>query len=180
MDAESEQKLHLTRALYRDACHLLVDFVCKDPAQRNWQRFNLHHAAYHTVRATMPDLGSQMLCNAIRSVSSAYKAELSKHPRKNKTDPLKRIVFKNPSIHLDKNTITYHSDLTTATVYTVQGRVKVDLCPGEFQKRLLQQGKLKESNLVYRKNKKGGFWFLHITLEFESTLGGICKDWAIS
>ena len=96
VDAESEQKLHLTRARYRDACHLLVDFVCKDPAQRNWQRFNLHHAAYHTVRATMPDLGSQMLCNAIRSVSSAYKAELSKHPRKNKTDPLKRIVFKIP------------------------------------------------------------------------------------
>ena len=145
-------------------------------AQRNWQRFNLHHAAYHTVRATMPDLGSQMLCNAIRSVSSAYKAELSKHPRKNKTDPLKRIVFKNPSIHLDKNTITYHSDLTTATVYTVQGRVKVDLCPGEFQKRLLQQGKLKESNLVYRKNKKGGFWSLHITLEFESTLGALPKE----
>lgn len=124
----------------------------------------------------MPDLGSQMVCNAIRSVSSAYKAELSKHPRKNKTDPLKRIVFKNPSIHLDKNTITYHSDLTTATVYTVQGRVKVDLYPGEFQKRLLQQGKLKESNLVYRKNKKGGFWSLHITLEFESTLGALPKE----
>ena len=124
----------------------------------------------------MPDLGSQMVCNAIRSVSSAYKAELSKHPRKHNTDPLKRIVFKNPSIHLDKNTVTYHSDLTAATVYTVLGRVKVDLCPGEFQKRLLQQGKLKESNLVYRKNKKGGFWSLHITLEFESTLGALTKE----
>ena len=170
MDEDSAQKLHKTRLLYRDACNFLVKYVCLDPNERNWQRYNLHHAAYYDLRSALPVLGSQLACNAIRSVSSAYKTELTNHPRKNKEEPLKEIVFKNPSIHLDKNTIRYQSDMTEATVFTVEGRVKVRLCPGDFQKRLLASGKRKESNLVYRKNKKGGFWFLHISLEYDSTL----------
>ena len=175
MDEDAAQKLHKTRLLYRDACNFLVKYVCRDPNERNWQRYNLHHAAYYDLRSALPVLGSQLACNAIRSVSSAYKTELTNHPRKNKEEPLKEIVFKNPSIHLDKNTIRYQSDMTEATVFTVEGRVKVRLCPGDFQKRLLASGKRKESNLVYRKNKKGGFWFLHISLEYDSTLSTLTE-----
>ena len=134
MDEDAAQKLHKTRLLYRDACNFLVKYVCRDANERNWQRYNLHHAAYYDLRSALPVLGSQLACNAIRSVSSAYKTELTNHPRKNKEEPLKEIVFKNPSIHLDKNTIRYQSDMTEATVFTVEGRVKVRLCPGDFQK----------------------------------------------
>ena len=169
MDSEAVQKLEKTRLLYLDACNFLVKYVCRDPKERNWQRYNLHHAAYYDLRSALPALGSQLACNAIRSVSSAYKTELVNHPRKNKTEPLKEIVFKNPSIHLDKNTIAYQADMSEANVFTIDGRVRVRLCPGDFQKRLLQSGKRKESNLVYRKNKKGEFWYLHISLVFETT-----------
>ena len=168
MDCLTAQKLLKTRLLYRDACNFLVKYVCRDPNERNWQRYNLHHAAYYDLRSALPELGSQLACNAIRSVSSAYKTQLTNHPRKNKTDPLKEIVFKNPSIHLDKNTITYQVDMTEACVFTIDGRVKVKLCPGDFQKQLLQYGQRKESNLVYRKTKKGECWFLHISLELDS------------
>lgn len=170
MDSEAAQKLEKTRLLYRDACNFLVKYVCRDPNERNWQRYNLHHAAYYDLRSALPALGSQLACNAIRSVSSAYKSELANHPRKNKSEPLKEIVLKNPSMHLDKNTIAYQSDMTEASVFTIDGRVRVRLCPGDFQKRLLQCGKRKESNLVYRKTKKGESWYLHISLEFEITL----------
>ena len=173
MDSEATRKLSKTRLLYRDACNFLVKYVCRDPNERNWQRYNLHHAAYYDLRSSLPALGSQLACNAIRSVSSAYKTELDNHTRKNKTDPIKEIVFKNPSIHLDKNTIAYREDMTEATVFTIEGRVKVVLCPGDFQKRLLQSGQRKESNLVYRKSKKGEFWFLHISLELNTTLSDL-------
>ena len=168
VNEQTARKLEKTRLLYRDACNFLVQFVCRDPNERNWQRYNLHHSAYYALRAAKPKLGSQLACNAIRSVSSAYKTELTNHPRKNKEEPLKEIVFKNPSIHLDKNTIRYNSDMTEATVFTVEGREELRLCPGDFQKRLLETGKRKESNLVYRKNKKGGNWYLHISMEYES------------
>ena len=173
MDFVSAQKLMKTRLLYRDACNFLVRYVCRDPSERNWQRYNLHHAAYYDLRSAFPTLGSQLACNAIRSVSSAYKTQLTNHPRKNKADPLKEIVFKNPSIHLDKNTIAYQENMTEATVFTIDGRVKVRLCPGDFQKRLLQFGQCKESNLVYRKTKKGEFWFLHISLDLDSILADL-------
>ena len=99
MDEDAAQKLHKTRLLYRDACNFLVKYVCRDANERNWQRYNLHHAAYYDLRSALPVLGSQLACNAIRSVSSAYNTELTNHPRKNKEEPLKEIVFKNPSIH---------------------------------------------------------------------------------
>ena len=96
MDEHAAQKLHKTRLLYRDACNFLVKYVCRDSSERNWQRYNLHHAAYYDLRLALPVLGSQLVCNAIRSVSSAYKTELTNHSRKNKEESLKEIVFKIP------------------------------------------------------------------------------------
>lgn len=60
MDSEAAQKLEKTRLLYRDACNFLVKYVCRDPNERNWQRYNLHHAAYYDLRSALPALGSQL------------------------------------------------------------------------------------------------------------------------
>ena len=163
---EDSVKLSETHALYRDACNLVVPIVCKNKESRLWQRFALHHAAYSKIREIFPALGAQLACNVIRSVSSAYKTELANHPQQLKQPELKTIHFKNPSVHLDKNTITYRED-GTVSLYTMKGRVEATLAPGDHQTALLTSSKRKESNLVLHRGygKRPDFWELHITVE---------------
>ena len=54
---ETEKKLEQTRLAFRDACNFLVPFVREDPKKHNWQRFNLHHAAYEKLKQAFPELG---------------------------------------------------------------------------------------------------------------------------
>ena len=163
---EDSVKLSETHALYRDACNFVVPIVCKNKERRLWQRFSLHHEAYLQIRERFPALGAQLACNVIRSVSSAYKTELANHPQQLKQMELKVIRFKNPSVHLDKNTITYR-DNNTVSLYTLKGRVEATLAPGDHQCFLLASGKRKESNLVLHRSygKRPDFWELHITIE---------------
>ena len=163
---EDSVKLSETQALYREACNFVVPIVCKNKESRLWQRFSLHRAAYSKVREMFPALGSQLACNVIRSVSSAYKTELANHPEQLKESELKTIRFKNPSVHLDKNTITY-CDNGTVRLYTLRGRAKATLAPGDYQRLLLASGTRKESNLVLHRGygKSPDFWELHITIE---------------
>ena len=168
VSSEDSVKSSETHALYRDACNFVVPIVCKNKGSRLWQRFALHKAAYSKIREKFPAQGAQLACNVIRSVSSAYKTELANHPQQLKQPELKAIRFKNPSVHLDKNTITYR-DNGTVSLYTLKGRVEVTLAPGDRQLLLLAFGKRKESNLVLHcgYGKRPDFWELHITIENE-------------
>ena len=130
VNPEDSVKLSETHVLYRDACNFVVPIVCKNKELRLWQRFSLHHAAYPQIREIFPALGAQLACNVIRSVSSAYKTELANHPQQLIQSELKVIRFKNPSVHLDKNTITYR-DNGTVSLYTLKGRVEAMLAPGD-------------------------------------------------
>ena len=171
MDGDAFEKLQRTQELFRRACNLLVDIIREDTEKklRLWQRFNLHHAGYYRVREAVPELGAQLVCNAVRAVSAAYKTLLSNSPKyvKDKNLELPKIVFKNVGIHLDARTLTFSKDRTTATVFTSQKRVSARLCPGTFQQDILSNGKWRECNLVYKKGRKGtkGSWQLHIAVE---------------
>lgn len=186
VDDDAAAKLQLTRRLYGQACDLLVPIIVADTDRkaRLWQRFNLHAVTYPLVRAQFPGLGAQLTCNVMRSVSSAYKTWISNHPAfvKDKERTLPSIRFRNPVIHLDKNTVSFFNHYTEASIYTTQGRVRVRLCPGKFQRDLLagflaeelaglpkasRVFKLGECNLVWKSGAKGAAprWELHIALE---------------
>ena len=188
VDRDAEQELHVMRRLYGQACDLLVPIVLADKTRekRLWQRFNLHKAAYQVVRTKVPELGSQLTCNVMRSVSTAFKSWISNHPdfSKDKTKELPSISFSRPVVHLDKNTITFFDNYTRASIFTPAGRVMVKLCPGGHQERLLSglkaelaKGvdkdkrifKLGECNLVWRCGVKGkpSRWELHIAVEMK-------------
>ena len=188
VDEGAGKHLHEMRRLYGQACSLLVPIVLADKSrkQRLWQRFNLHKAAYPVVRAKVPEIGSQLACNVMRSVSSAFKSWISNHPdfSKNKTKELPSISFSRPVVHLDKNTITFFDNYSRATVFTPAGRVTVKLCPGGYQERLLaglkaesasgiekdeRIFKLGECNLVWKCGIKGkpSRWELHIAVEMK-------------
>ena len=141
VDADASEKMHQTRRLYGQACDLLVPIVVSDTDRKDrlWQRYNLHKAAYPMVRTQMPGLGSQLTCNVMRSVSSMYRSWIRNHPKfsKDKKMVLPSISFRNPVVHLDKNTLRFLKNYTEASVYTANGRVTVGLRPGKFQQSLL-------------------------------------------
>ena len=186
VDADASEKMHQTRRLYGQACNLLVPIVVSDTdrKKRLWQRYNLHKAAYPMVRTKMSVLGAQLACNVMRSVSSMYQSWISNHPKfsKDKKMVLPSISFRNPVVHLDKNTIRFFNNYTEASVYTVNGRVTVRLRPGKFQQSLLAgfmaeelAGTSKENrifkpgecNLAWKCGIKGApsRWELHIAIE---------------
>ena len=123
VDADASEKMHRTRRLYGQACDLLIPIVVSDTDRKDrlWQRYNLHKAAYPMVRTQMPDLGSQLACNVMRSVSSMYRSWIRNHPKfsTDKKMVLPSISFRNPVVHLDKNTLRFLKNYTEASVYTV-------------------------------------------------------------
>ena len=175
VSTEDSLKLHETQNLFGKACNVLVSILRKgDRNERLWQRFNLHRAGYASVRLAVPEIGSQLVCNAVRAVSSAAKSWISNNPKfvTDKTMELPEFDFSHPVVHLDKNTVSFSKDKTVASIYTLRGRIKAELCPGDFQKQILASGKWKESNLVFHKERRHGrpdYWALHITVE-EPTL----------
>ena len=186
MDEAASARLKETQRLYGEACNLIVPSIVadKDRSKRLWQRYNLHHEVYHSTRAAIPALGSQLTCNVIRSVSSAYKTWISNHSKFDADKSVELPVFKfsNPVIHLDKNTIAFFNRMTSASIYTCEGRVTAKLRPGAYQagklagyreeelaglKKSDRKYKLGECNLVWKRGIKGSasHWELHIALE---------------
>src|SRR3569832_2038024 len=63
---EEAAKLRQLQLAFATACNALAPIVQKT---RVWNRVALHHMAYKPLREQFPQMGSQMVCNAIYSVS---------------------------------------------------------------------------------------------------------------
>lgn len=68
LNATEEQlaRLLLLQGAFAKVCNALAPVVQKTKV---WNRVALHHLAYRSLREKFPELGSQMACNAIYSVS---------------------------------------------------------------------------------------------------------------
>jgi putative transposase len=149
--AEQSQLLSALQTEQARACNAVVPFA-RD--HRCWNRVALHHLAYRALRASSP-LGSQMVCNAIKNVADAYKA-LKLH----KGTEVPTIAFKpTGSIHFDARTFSLKGDIVS--LYTLTGRIKVQLALGEFQASYLAKAKTKEAELI----RKGRQWFFNLVLD---------------
>lgn len=86
LDTTPEQQARLValQTAFAEVCNALAPMVQQT---RVWNRVALHHMAYKSLRERFPALGSQMVCNAIYSVSRAC-----------------RLVFQNPQspLHLSR------------------------------------------------------------------------------
>lgn len=67
---EQSGKIQYLSSKFASACNIIVDMAAEN---RCWNRVALHHLSYYKTREAT-DLGSQMCCNAIKSVCQAYKA----------------------------------------------------------------------------------------------------------
>ena len=152
LSQEQSTALRETQIAFTDACNKIVPFAVEN---RCWNRVALHHICYYSIRERIPILGSQLVCNAIQKVCSAYKVLKIK---KGQSVPI--ISFDgNRSVHYDARSYSLKGQLVS--LFTVSGRIKCEFSIGSFQRSYLEQGKLKEAELI----RKGKRWFLNIVLD---------------
>jgi hypothetical protein len=131
--------------VFAEVCNALAPTV-RDT--RCWNRVTLHHLAYRALREQFPSVGSQMVCNAIYSVSRTCRvifqspgSPLHIQRLADKPLPLLRFLPSAP-VYFDRHTLSIrHGGLS---MYTLDGRMRfqVSLSPEDeerFAKARLQE-----------------------------------------
>ena len=138
------QLLNLQKA-FAEVCNALAPVVQQT---RCWNRVTLHHLTYHMLREKFPAIGSQMVCNAIYSVSRTSRM-LFQHPASpfniarldGKPLPLLRFTETCP-VYFDRHTLSVKGG--HLSMYTLDGRVRFDLALSSAHELPFQQKKLRE------------------------------------
>lgn len=159
--AEQTARLQDLQTAFAEVCNALAPVVQQT---RCWNRVTLHHLTYKDLRERFPKIGSQMVCNAIYSVSRTSRLvfqlphspfNVSKNP--GKALPLMRFLPRSP-VYFDRHTLSLKDG--QLSMYTLDGRMRfqLDLKP-EDQVRFHQE-KLRE--IVLSNTGQGyqlAFWF---------------------
>lgn len=163
LDASAEQavRLQALQSAFAEVCNALVPVVQQT---RCWNRVTLHHLVYRDLRGRFPQMGSQMVCNAIYSVSRAYRLVLqhpaspwnvAKHPEK----AIPRVQFLPVSpVYFDRHTLSVKDG--QLSMYTLDGRMRFQLAIKAEDMLRFKQEKLRE--IVLDKTVQGyqlAFWF---------------------
>jgi len=162
VSTEQLARLQALQSAFAEVCNALSPVVQKT---RCWNRVALHHLTYHDLRGRFPQMGSQMVCNAIYSVSRAYRLvlqhqaspwNLAKHPEK--AIPLVNFLPDSP-VYFDRHTLSLKDG--QLSMYTLDGRMRFQLELKSEDLVRFQQEKLRE--IVLGKAAQGyqlSFWFL--------------------
>ena len=150
---EQALKLLDLQKTFAMACDVAALFVSRS---RSWHRVTLHHLAYKSMREKFPSLGSQMVCNAIHTVSKASK-EIFQDPNSRWTavaksgQPLPILKFSDTTpVFFDKHTLTLKKN--ALSIFTLDGRMHIQINLSEAIEKKLRTEKLKELSLLRQKN----------------------------
>jgi hypothetical protein len=159
---EQQQALTALQAAFAQVCNTLAPLVQQT---RCWNRVTLHHLAYKSLREQFPQIGSQMVCNAIYSVSLTARL-VFQHPAspyhlsrlENKQLPLLRFLDTSP-VYFDRHTLSLKAG--TLSMYTLDGRMRFMLALSDADQRNFHEKKLRE--IVLSRKPHGAFelmfWF---------------------
>jgi hypothetical protein len=112
---EERARLIALQHAFAELCNALVPVVRQN---RCWNRVGLHHLAYRALRACFPRMGSQMVCNAIYSVSRAYRIA-----PKSTEAPLPLLKFlPDAPVFFDRHTVSIRDN--QLSMYTLDGRIR--------------------------------------------------------
>lgn len=142
---EQHARLEALQRAFAEVCNALAPRV---QATRTWNRVALHHLAYKELRERFPALGSQMVCNAIYSVSRACRIVFQTpgspfHTGRWGSRPLPLLHFSaNAPVYFDRHTLSIKD--STASMYTLDGRMKFQLALSPEQEQAFHQRKLRE------------------------------------
>ncbi len=150
LEANSDQHERLLRlqTAFASMCNDLAPFVS---SQQCWNRVTLHHLKYRELRSKYPEMGSQMVCNAIYAVSKVSRL-VYQHPsspynlkrQQGKKLPTVRYAEDCP-VYFDSHTLTVTE--RHLSMYTMDGRIKFELLVTSEQRTLLATRKLQEITL---------------------------------
>ena len=147
--ADQLQRLHALQANFVEVCNAIAPVVQET---RCWNRVALHHMVYHKMREQFPQIGSQMICNAIYSVSRACR-KILQHPQspwnieRNEEMKLPRIFFlRHSPVFFDRHTLNLTG--RKLSMYTLDGRIRFALALSENEQQMFHEEKLKEVLMV--------------------------------
>lgn len=151
LNATPDQLLRL-QALQRNFVEVCNAIYPVAQESRCWNRVILHHMVYHKMRKQFPDIGSQMICNAIYSVCRACRAVFQNPSSRwnvdiNPTVKLPSIVFLEQSpVFFDRHTLNLKG--AQLSMYTLDGRIRFALALSVEEQKKFHEEKLKEVLLV--------------------------------
>lgn len=142
---EQAARLLALQKAFADVCNAIAPIVQQT---RCWNRVGLHHLAYKTMRERFPQVGSQMVCNAIYSVSRTCRLVLQ-HPNsplniaKRPGSPLPLLVFRpNSPVYFDRHTLSVKDE--KLSMYTLDGRMHFQLALQPEDEARFHREKLRE------------------------------------
>jgi hypothetical protein len=145
VNPEQAARLLALQAAFAKACNALAPLVQQT---RCWNRVTLHHLAYKSLREKFPDLGSQMACNVIYSVSRTSR-QVFQHPRspfnltRLESKPLPLLNFAETCpVYFDRHTLSVKDG--RVSMYTLDGRMHFDLVLSPEAQAGFRQRKLRE------------------------------------
>ncbi|MBY0454649.1 MAG: hypothetical protein K2Q11_07190 [Burkholderiaceae bacterium] len=148
---EQAQRLLALQQGFAQVCNALAPLV---QSTRVWNRVALHHLAYRQLREQFPDMGSQMVCNAIYSVSRTSRM-VFQHPASpfylarlgNKPLPLLRFADSCP-VYFDRHTLSIKAG--QLSMFTLDGRMRFQLALRPEDENSFHTRKLREIVLARR------------------------------
>jgi hypothetical protein len=158
LNASPEQiaRLRQLQQAFAQVCNALSPQVQQS---RCWNRVTLHHLAYKRLREQFPAMGSQMVCNAIYSVSRTSRL-VYQHPESpfnlsrlgDKPLPLLRFADTCP-VYFDRHTLSVKDG--QLSMYTLDGRIRFHLALRPEDEASFHEKKLRE--IVMSRTATDGF-----------------------
>ena len=142
---EQHARLCELRAVFARVCNELAPQVQQS---RVWNRVALHHLHYRSLREKFPELGSQMVCNAIFAVSKMARL-IYQHPdspynltrRSAQALPLLKFADSCP-VYFDRHTMSIKPG--QLSLYTMDGRMRFELALDAEKLSLFDKARLRE------------------------------------
>ena len=152
-NAEQHARLMQLQAAFTEVCNALAPTVQQT---RTWNRVALHHLSYHPLRERFPAIGSQMICNAIYSVSRTCRL-VFQHPQSpfninrlsQRPFPLLRFEGNCP-VYFDRHTLSINKG--QLSMYTLDGRLHFALALSPSNESDFIHKKLREIALTRQAN----------------------------
>jgi len=148
---EQAARLQALQAAFAQVCNALAPLVQQT---RTWNRVALHHIAYKQMRERFPAMGSQMVCNAIYSVSRAarvvFQSPNSPYRLQRLGDaPLPLLHFADAApVYFDRHTMSIKDG--QLSMYTLDGRLRFHLGLKPEVEQRFHHDKLREIVLARR------------------------------
>ena len=148
---EQVQRLQALQSGFARVCNALGPVVQQT---RVWNRVALHHLAYRQLREQFPEMGSQMVCNAIYSVSRTARL-VFQHAQSpfnlallgDRPLPLLRFADSCP-VYFDRHTLSLKAG--QLSMFTLDGRMRFQLTLRAEDEQAFHASKLREIVLARR------------------------------